>query len=142
MRKKAIAMSIMIIVTCFFAAAAVYNNLYKIDTSSLRYNFLARIVDSPDSQYSLSINIRRTAENSDVTFIQGHLYSSKDDHKNSRVIFWQKVHTAEIQTHQVDESTVLDNWVDVEWVDSQTVMINHIEVNLGKGYDYRRSFNH
>lgn len=113
----------------------VYNNFYRIDRSQFHYIFLSRIVDSPDGKYDISLEILRTTEDSEITYIEGNLIakSQQRDIPSTKVktIFWQKVNSIDIK----------DNWVDVSWIDNETVKINNITVNIFKDvYDYRRNW--
>lgn len=113
----------------------VYNNFYRIDRSQFNYIFLSRIVDSPNGKYAISLDILRTAEDSQITYIEGNLIakSQQRDIPSTKVktIFWQKVNSIDIR----------DNWVDVSWIDNETVKINNITVNIFKdAYDYRRNW--
>lgn len=57
-----------------------------------------------------------------------------------KIIFWQKVNSSRIKTIKIDEGETLDNWIDdVSWINSQTVHINGISLNINKKYDYRRN---
>jgi len=111
----------------------VYNNFYRIDRSQFNYIFLSRIVDSPNGKYAISLDI--LAEDSQITYIEGNLIakSQQRDIPSTKVktIFWQKVNSIDIR----------DNWVDVSWIDNETVKINNITVNIFKdAYDYRRNW--
>lgn len=113
----------------------VYNNFYRIDRSQFHYIFLSRIVDSPNDKYDISLEILRATEDSEITYIEGNLIakSQQRDIPSTKVktIFWQKVNSIDIK----------DNWVDVSWIDNETVKINNITVNIFKDvYDYRRNW--
>lgn len=125
-----------------FALYFIYTHFYKIDTSNLHWAFLARIEDSPDHQSRIGVRLLREYENSDVTYIQGIVGEKEADNHNythnSRVVFWQKVDSGSIGQKKT-ENGILENWVEVKWVDSENIQINGIDFKVDKGYDYRRN---
>lgn len=135
-RKLTIFTIILVVALCLgLIGFYVYNNFYRIDRSQFNYIFLSRIVDSPNDKYEISLDILRTTEDSEITYIEGKLIakSQQRDIPSTKVktIFWQKVNSIDIK----------DNWVDVSWIDNETVKINNITVNIFKdAYDYRRNW--
>lgn len=118
----------------------IYNHYYKIDITPYTYTFLARIVNSDDKQHSVSVTIYKTVEDSDIAYIMGTLGSldiKKDYSKNVKTIFWQEVSSESIKEKIINDET-LANWIEVAWLDSQTVTINGMTVNINDIYDYRR----
>lgn len=121
----------------------VYNNFYRIDRSQFHYIYLSRIVDSPNGKYAITLDILRTTEKSETTYIEGNLIakSQQIDIPSAKVktIFWQKVNSSDIKNKWIDD-VWLDNWVDVNWIDNETVKINNITLNIFNDvYDYRRN---
>lgn len=125
-----------------FVLNCIYIHFYKIDTSNLHWAFLARIEDSPDHKSSIGVRLLRESENSDVTFIQGIVGEKEEDSHNythnSRIIFWQRVDSGSIGQKKT-ENGILENWVEVKWIDSKNIQINGIDFKVDEGYDYRRS---
>lgn len=118
----------------------IYLHYYKIDTSKFSYTFNSRVVLSPDKRYALMVDLYKTTEDSDVTYIMGTL-GSLDDHKgytkDAKIIFWQRVDSHLIKEKQIQD-VVLTSWVDVTWLEDHWIEINGITFNIHKGYDYRR----
>lgn len=141
-KKKIILVSATVVLSgiiVFSIFTYIYDNYYKIDTSPFSYSFLARYGESPNGEYSASIKIYRTVKDSDISYIMGNV-SRLDSHRNvidTKTIFWQKVESASVNNKKVN-GMVLDDWVDFNWVDSQTVFINGITLNIKNKYDYRR----
>lgn len=144
-RTLIIAISVIIVTLCFsIIGFYCYDNYYKVDKSQFHYTFLARIVDSPDNKYAISIEIYKTSKNSQDSYIEGNLELVSKRRgipwKTIRTIFWQKVKSSDINNKRIGNLR-LDNWVDVVWIDKETVRINNISVNIVKDvYDYRRNW--
>jgi hypothetical protein len=136
MKKKKFMFIIIAIVLCIgLIGFSIYDNFYKIDLTQFEYDFLAQIVPSPDAKYTISIDIYRTTEDSEISYISGLLIRESDNVQIPdtlvKRIFWQKVNSNDIE----------NNWIDVTWLDNETVNINNITVNIFKDvYDYRRQF--
>jgi len=143
-----------------------YNFYFRIDTSQLNYGSTAGFSESPDEQHTISLVAYRVE---DVVFIQGTINIAADGRPfgrwaggepGPRTIFWQRVKADSIRIEPLDESYLYydlkfgrfdgmsedeiiwltaSKWVDIEWIDSHTVNINGIDVNINKGYDYRRN---
>lgn len=130
-KKVGLLIGILCIIIIFGGTKNIYEKYYKIDTAPFKFVFLSRRVCSLDLNFVLTIKIFKDYKDSDITYIAGEL-SKVDERKNkqgSKRIFWQKVNS---------ESISNNNWIDVEWVDTENVLINGLRVNIKKGYDFRR----
>lgn len=119
----------------------IYARFYRINTENLHWTFLSRAESSPDNQYNISVRILRENENSDTSYIQGIIGERETDShsytRDPRVVFWQKVDSRSIGGKKMDQG-ILENWIEVQWIDSDNICINGIEFNIKRGYDYRR----
>lgn len=142
MKKRTVVIiaSVIIVTLCLcLSGLYCYNNYYKIDMSQFNYIFLSRIVDSPDGKYQIYISVLKNSENSEFSYIKGNLYLVSKQGDAPKTIFWQKVNSNDINNKWVNGAW-LDNWVDVVWIDKETVRINNITVDIFKDvYDYRRN---
>lgn len=121
---------------CYF----IYNNYYKIDVRPFTYVFISRIVESPDKQHSVLVQIYKTTKDSDSAYIMGTLGTldnRKGYTKDSKTIFWQKVNSDSIKEKTINDVS-FENWIKVAWLDAQNVNINGISLNVNNVYDYRR----
>lgn len=140
-RTLIIVTSVIIVTLCFIIIGFYcYDNYYKVDISQFHYTFLSRIVDSPDSKYQISISILKSSQNSEDSYIKGDLHLVSNQRDVPKTIFWQKVNSSDINNKWIN-GLWLDNWVDVVWLDKETVRINNITVDIFKDvYDYRRNW--
>lgn len=128
------------IIAIFLICKIIYNHYYKIDLANYTYSFYSRAVQSPDKKHSISIIIHKTTQDSDTAYIMGILGASDNNGgytKGTRTIFWQKVNSNSIKDKTIN-NVLLSNWIDVTWLDLQTVQINGITLNINNTYDYRR----
>lgn len=138
-KEKITILLICVLMSGFFIGKLIYNNYYKIDISPFEYIFLSRIVDSPDENYTIMVEIYKTTEDSDLAYIMGTLgtLETGKEYTDSKTIFWQKVNSNSIKEKTIDGLT-LANWIDVNWLDNQTININEISLDINSVYDYRR----
>ena len=139
-KAKIVFISILLSAVAFLICYSIYNNYYKIDISPFTYVFTSRIVESPDKQHAVQVQIYKTAKDSDSAYIMGTL-GTLDDRKgytkDSKTIFWQKVNSNSIKKKTINDVT-LDNWIEVAWLDEQNINVNGIPLNINNVYDYRR----
>lgn len=140
-RTLRIIISVMIVTICLcLVGLYCYDKYYRIDTSQFHYTFLSRIVESPDGKHQVFITVYKDSENSEVAYIKGNLNLVSSQKDAPKTIFWQKVNSSDIDNRLINDM-LLDNWVDVEWINNDTVKINNITVNIHKDiYDYRRAW--
>lgn len=145
----------------------VYNHFFRQDITQFRYGFSAGSAISPDEQHSVHVVIERAERDSDISYIVGWLNFANNDYPDNRwasseprIIFWQRVETESIGYKILDESDwyneieswtsigsekddivgrVIDNWIELAWIDNNTVYINGINVSINRGFDYRRN---
>ena len=144
-----------------------YDHYFRQDITQFRYGFSAGSAISPDEQHEVSLVINRAERDSDISYIVGWLNFADDDHpynrwatSEPRIIFWQRVETDSIGEKVLEESDwhrlvesglsygldknevigqVLYNWVNTAWIDNNTIYINGFNVNINRGFDYRRN---
>ena len=139
-RKKVFIIAVAFFLLAFVIGTTIYNSFYKIDLNKFEYNFLSRIVDSPDNKHSIIINIHRTNKDAATSYIRGTLETTDNtNYKSSKLIFWQEVKTDDHQNKTIN-GLLMQDWVDVEWIDSQNVKINGISITTKQVYDYRRDW--
>jgi len=125
----------------------VYHHYFKQDITQFRYGFSAGSAISPNEQHSVHLVIKRAEMDSDVSYIVGwlnfagnaHPYNNGWAESEPRIIFWQRVETDSINEKVFDDGLVIENWIDLEWMDNDTVYINGTNVNINRGFDYRRN---
>lgn len=145
------------IITVFVLAVmilTIYNQFYRIDMSSLTIGYSGGEFDSPDDKYQMRMVIWLKEEDDSVAYIMGTLVTKvylAENHtlisdKNSKVIFWNRVNSSEYITYTIADNVnsngkdVTDNFMDVEWLDEQTIRIEDITLNVKKEvFDYRRN---
>lgn len=88
----------------------------------------------------MRITIYKEDSENDTAYIMADIYKLPDNKKNqAKTIFWQEVKSDTLKYINKD-GTVYDYWVDNFWVDSETVSINGIQLNINRDkYDYRRN---
>lgn len=119
----------------------IYSRYYKIDFTPYTYVFQSNIADSPDKEHSVSVTIYKMDEDSEIAYIMATLGSLDNNggySKNAKTIFWQEVNSDSIKQKTINGET-LANWIDVTWLNSQTIKINSITFDIKDAYDYRRN---
>ncbi len=137
---KIVVTSTLLLVVIFSIFYFIYNNYYKIDVRPFTYVFTSRIIESPDKQHSVLVQIYKTTEDSGSAYIMGTLGTldnKKGYTKDSKTIFWQKVNSDSIKEKTINDVSFV-NWIEVTWLDAQNVNINGISLNINNVYDYRR----
>lgn len=131
--------SVIILVVVFSISYFIYNSYYKIDVSSFSY-FLTRLVESPDKQYSVKVDILKNPKENHSAYIMGTL-GIRDEgggYSIKSIIFWQKVDSSIIKEKTINGEVMYDFLIDADWVNEQTININGIQLNINDAYDYRR----
>lgn len=141
--KKYLVILALTFLVCLLIYNYVYDHYYKIDFTQYKYSATSRGMMSPDKKHFLLVVIYKTSKSSDIAYIGGFMNSNDKDGNyitQPKTIFWQKVNSSRIKTIKIDDGETLDNWIDdVSWINSQTVHINGISLNINKKYDYRRN---
>lgn len=88
----------------------------------------------------MKIDIYKKDKENNTAYIAAYIYELPDNKTNqAKLIFWQEVESDDLKYINKD-GTIYDYWVDNFWVDSETVSINGIQLNINKDkYDYRRN---
>ena len=128
---------IFLIIILIMSVTKVYNKFYRIDVTDYRYNFQGQMIDSPNDKYQIRITILKVEEDSKEAYIMGRLvkkiYIEPNNllisDKNTKIIYWDKVNSNDID----------DNILDIEWLDDSNIKIEDkvLNINYDK-YDYRR----
>ncbi|WP_376778008.1 DUF5412 family protein [Tissierella praeacuta] len=124
----------MIVIVIIFISYSVYNNYYRIDITNYRFSFLTHLIKSPDENHRMGITIYKENKESDTAYIMAGIHKLPDNEKDlGKTIFWQEVKSDTLK-HMDKDGTIYDYWVD-----SETVSINGIQLNVNRNkYDYRR----
>lgn len=128
---------IFLIIILIMSVTKVYNRFYRIDVTDYKYNFQGKMIDSPNDKYQIRITILKVEEDSKEAYIMGRLvkkiYIEPNNllvsDKNTKIIYWDKVNSNDID----------DNILDIEWLDDSNIKIEDkiLNINYDK-YDYRR----
>ena len=139
MHKKLI-LIVLILIVVIFTCYSLYNNYYKIDITNYKFSFLAHITESPDEKYRLSITIYKENKESNTAYIMANIRKLPENKQSqAKTIFWQEVESDTLKYINKD-GTTYDYWVDNFWINSETVSIKGIPLNINRDtYDYRRN---